>query len=132
MLKVLVADALPVFRAGIKEILFEEFTFVYFDEASDGPSLTEKIKTGEWDIIVIDSAISVGNTEIINQILRLKPKPQILILNSDPAIQYIKGVIEKEVIGFLNKNASAGQLIKAVQGVLMDRNMQPRYYKLID
>jgi DNA-binding NarL/FixJ family response regulator len=122
MLKVLVADALPVFRAGIKEILFEEFTFVYFDEASDGPSLLEKVKAQKWDIIIADLAIHNHVTETINQILRLKPRPHILILSSDEDTQCTTEIISKVTVSLLSKKTTVDQLIKALQGILTNQD----------
>ena len=116
MLKVLIADALYVFRTGIKEVLFEEFTFVYFNEASDGHSLLEKIKAEKWDIIIVDSEIYDANKEIINQILNLKPKWRILILDNDsPDALYSTEFIDNGSSFIVNKKITTEGLIKAVQ-----------------
>ena len=57
MIKILVVDDHAIVRQGLKQILADTPDLVVAGEASTGQEALEKVRTGEWDVVVLDIAL---------------------------------------------------------------------------
>ena len=57
MLKVLVADDHAIVREGVKQILAEIPDIVVAGEASDGNQALNKVREGDYDLVLLDIAM---------------------------------------------------------------------------
>ena len=53
MIRILIADDHTIVRRGLKQILLEEFSSAFIDEAADAEVLLKKVMKEEWDVLLI-------------------------------------------------------------------------------
>jgi two-component system, NarL family, invasion response regulator UvrY len=122
MLKILIADDHEIVRRGLKQILLEGFSFAEVEEAHDCPSLVERAKGSEWNIIISDLAMpGGGGLEALKQIKQFAPNLPVLILSIYPEEQYALRVIKAGAAGYLTKDAAPEELVTAVNRILSGR-----------
>jgi len=57
MTKILVVDDHAIVRQGLKQILADTPDLVVAGEASTGQEALEKVRTGQWDVVVLDISL---------------------------------------------------------------------------
>lgn len=119
MLKILIADDHEVVRRGIKQILLEEFSFAYIDEAGDTDTLVSKAIATNWHIIVSDVTMpGGGGLDALRRIREQSPQIPILFVSIYPEEQYALRAIKAGASGYLNKDTAPEELVNAVHKVL--------------
>lgn len=119
MIRVLVADDHPVFRAGLRQILAEEPTMQLVGEAADGDELMRLVTTTEVDVVLMDITMPGAPFPTLLQSLKAKrPKLQVLILSMHPEDQFALRALRDGAAGYLTKERSAEELIEAIHRVV--------------
>ncbi|WEK35488.1 MAG: response regulator transcription factor [Candidatus Pseudobacter hemicellulosilyticus] len=122
MHRILIADDHVIVRAGLKQILVEEFPQARIEEVGDTESLLVKIVKEDWDLVISDLSMpGKSGLEALGQIKQQKPKLPVLILSIHPEDQYAVRVLKAGAAGYLNKSLAAEELVIAVNRVLMGR-----------
>ena len=122
MPRILIADDHEIVRKGLKQILLEEFSFAYIEEAVDGEMLVNKALTGNWDIIISDIAMpGLNGVEALRRIKLQFPKMPVLILSIHSEEQYTRRILNAGASGYLSKDAATKELVTAVQRILHGR-----------
>ena len=122
MLRILVADDHSIVRAGLKQILQEEFTGAFIEEVSDAETLLKKVFSATWDVVISDLSMpGKSGLEALAQIRQQAPKLPVLILSIHPEEQYALRVLKAGAAGYLNKSLAADELVNAVKRVLLGR-----------
>lgn len=122
MLRILIADDHTIVRAGLKQILVEEFPGVQIDEAADAETLLVKTFRNNYDVVISDLSMpGKSGLEALSQIRQQQPKLPVLILSIHPEEQYAVRVLKAGAAGYLNKSLAADELVTAVNRVLMGR-----------
>jgi two-component system, NarL family, invasion response regulator UvrY len=122
MLRMLIADDHSIVRAGLKQILLEEFPSALIEEVSDAETLLKKTFTAEWDVVISDLSMpGKSGLEALAQIKQQVPKLPVLILSIHPEEQYALRVLKAGASGYLNKGLAADELVTAVRRVLQGR-----------
>jgi len=122
MPRILIADDHEIVRKGLKQILLEEFSFAYIEEAVDGEMLVNKALTGNWDIIISDIAMpGLNGVEALRLIKLQFPKMPVLILSIHSEEQYTRRILNAGASGYLSKDAATKELVTAVQRILQGR-----------
>lgn len=120
MLRILIADDHPAIRQVLKEVLVDEFSPVYIEEAEDTLLLLKKAVAGPWDIIISDLYMpGGGGFHFLQQTAYLKEKrPPVIILSMFPAVQYAQKILDAGAVDFIQKDSLPGTLITTVQRLL--------------
>jgi len=122
MLRILIADDHSIVRAGLKQILLEEFTGALIEEVSDAETLLKKVFTATWDVVISDLSMpGKSGLEALAQIRLQQPKLPVLILSIHPEEQYALRVLKAGAAGYLNKGLATEELVTAVKRVLLGR-----------
>ncbi len=118
MIRILVADDHTVVREGVKQILSAQSDIVVEDEAEDGKETLEKVLRGSFDMVLLDISMpGRGGLEVLEDILKSKPKLPVLILSMHPEEQYAVRALRAGALGYLTKASAAHELIGAIRKV---------------
>ena len=119
MIKILIADDHAVFRRGLKEILEEDSDMTVAGEASNGHEVLEKIRTANWDVVILDISMpGRSGLDILRDLRFQRPKLPVLVLSMHSEDQYAARVLKSGASGYLTKESAPDELVKAVKKVL--------------
>jgi two-component system, NarL family, invasion response regulator UvrY len=118
-MRFLVADDHSIVRMGLKLMLEDKYTQLQIDEAENGDSIVEKIKGCCYDLLILDFQMPNTDTfDIINYLLARDKLSKILIYSMASEKLYAGKLLKAGAKGFLSKEASNTELLKAVEVVL--------------
>lgn len=121
-IKILVADDHPIFRQGLKHVFSETRNMEVVDEAANGFDLLEKVRTHDYDVVLLDISMEGSNSlDTLKQLKIERPKLPVLVLSVYPEDSYAVRYIKSGASGYLNKEADLDVLIEAVQKVALGR-----------
>ena len=118
MIKIMIVDDHAVVRKGLIQILEEHSDVYSIDEASSGDELLEKLKTHQYDVIVLD--ISMQGRDGISTLKTLKKQnntAKVLAFSMYPEDQYALRLIKSGAMGYLNKECATDEFLKAIERV---------------
>ena len=115
MIKIIIADDHEIVRAGLKGIIADTENMRVTGEARDGQELLEKIRTDDYNVVLLDISMPGRNgLEILKQLKMEKPNLPVLILSTYPEEQYGVRTIKAGASGYLNKKTLSENLIEAI------------------
>ncbi|MGH7479891.1 MAG: response regulator, partial [Candidatus Methylomirabilales bacterium] len=118
MIKILVIDDHAIVRQGLKQILAETPDLVVTGEASSGVEALQKIRTGQWDVVVLDISLpDPSGLIVLQQIKSEYPELPVLVLTMHAEDQYAVRVLKAGAAGFLTKESAPDQLVSAIKRV---------------
>ena len=118
MIRILVADDHTVVREGVKQILASQSDIIVEDEAENGKETLEKALSGNFDLVLLDISMpGRGGLEVLEDILKARPKLPVLILSMHPEEQYAVRALRAGASGYLTKASAAHELIGAIRKV---------------
>lgn len=118
MIRVLVADAHPLLRAGLKQVLAETTDLAVTDEAASGQEVLAKIRRQAFDVVSLDLAMPDGNgLEVLKQIKAEQPDLPVLVLSMYPEDQFALRAIKAGAAGYLAKTSIPGELVAALRKI---------------
>jgi DNA-binding NarL/FixJ family response regulator len=118
MIRILIADDHTLMREGLKQILGTADDIVVGGEAGDGFQTLERVRDGEWDLLLLDMSMpGRSGVELIKQIKGEKPKLPILVLSMHKEDEYAVRSIRAGASGYLCKDSAAQQLLRAIRTV---------------
>lgn len=118
----LIVDDHAIVRTGIKMVVQDFLAHCNIDEAEDGDSAFAKIKSRDYDLIMLD--VNMPNTDsfgLISSILTLKPEAKIIMFSMNAEEIYAKRYLKMGVMGYLRKDAPSQQIQKAIETVLNNK-----------
>ncbi len=118
MIKILIADDHAIVRKGLKQILADTPDMVVGGEAGNGPDLLDKVRVGDWDVVILDISMpGRGGLETLKQLKSEWPKIHVLVLTMHPEDQYAIRVFKAGASGYLTKESAPEQLVAAIRKV---------------
>ena len=118
MLKVLIADDHPVVREGLKQIVTETQDMVVAGEANNGQEVLNKIREGDYDVIVLDITMPGRNgMDVLKQLRSERPRLPVLILSIHSEEQYALRALRAGASGYLTKESAPDELVVAIRKV---------------
>jgi DNA-binding NarL/FixJ family response regulator len=118
-MNILIADDHAILRHGLIEVLSREFNGALYGEAADAQQLLAELGKREWNLVILDVSMpGRSGIDALAELKRLKPKLPVLVLSMHPESQYGKRVLRAGASGFMNKDCSPEELIRAVRKVL--------------
>ena len=118
----LIVDDHAIVRTGIKMVVQDFLAHCNVDEAEDGDSAFAKIKSRDYDLIMLD--VNMPNTDsfgLVTSILSLKPEAKIIMFSMNAEEIYAKRYLKMGVMGYLRKDSPGQQIQKAIETVLNNK-----------
>lgn len=118
MIKILIVDDHAIVRAGLKQILADVTDMTVAGEAGSGQEALNCIRTGQWDVLLLDISLPGRNgLEVLNLVRQEKPHLPVLILSIYPEDQYAVRMLRAGAAGYLTKESAPDQLVEAIRKV---------------
>jgi two-component system invasion response regulator UvrY len=118
MIRILIADDHDILRAGLKHILQDSADIVVAGEACDGHEALALIRSGSWDVLILDMSMpGKGGIELIKQIKLEFPKLPVLILSMYKENIYAVRALKAGASGYLCKDHAETLLAQAIRKV---------------
>jgi len=119
MIKILIADDHPIYRRGLKELLYDSFDDVTIDEAANSNQALSYVNKNSYQIILLDIAMpGRSGLDIIKDIKKASSKLSVLMLSAYPEEQYAIRALKSGASAYLTKKSVPDELIKAIKKVL--------------
>lgn len=118
-IRILVVDDHSVVRQGIISLLEDEDDIVIAGEASDGDEVADAIEKVSPDVVLLDLTMPrLSGLEVIKQIVPVYPKVRIIIFSMHNNPDYILAAVQNGAAGYLLKDTSRDEILKAVRSVI--------------
>jgi len=118
MIRIVIADDHAIVRAGLKQLICDEPDMIVAHEASSGPGVIALVRSYDCDVVLLDVVMPDTDSKDTLQIRRALP---LVILSGYPARQYPLALIHAGANGYVQKEATAEQLIVAIRAVAEGR-----------
>ncbi len=120
MIKIAIADDHTMFCDGIKSVLESADEFSVVKIVENGQLLLDFLAKNEVDIVLMDINMTVVNgVEASRKVLKLYPKIKIIVLSMYKKPAIIKELLELGVHAYVLKDAEKGELVKAIDKVIL-------------
>lgn len=123
MYKLLLADDHAVIRTGLKILINDVYQNIEIHEASNGDEITTKLKTGKFDLVIMD--IRMPGTDALNLVEFIKIRyedTKILMFSISPEEIFACRFLKAGANGFISKEAALEELKRAIALVLAGKN----------
>ncbi len=116
---ILIADDHAILRRGLIEILAREFKGAAFGEAENADQVIAQLQSQHWDTVILDVGMpGRSGIDVLVELKRLRPNLPVLVLSMHSEEQYGKRALKAGASGYLNKDSSPEELIRALRKVL--------------
>ena len=117
-IRIVLADDHAIVRDGVKYLLEDENDLEVVGEAANGKEALELVEMYEPDLLIIDVRMPEMNGIDAVTILNEKPtKTKAIVLSMHDSEEYILKSIEAKAMGYLLKDASKEEVLKAIHTV---------------
>jgi NarL family two-component system response regulator LiaR len=117
-IRVMLVEDHVLVREGTKELLNREEDVQVVAEAGDGEEAIRLARQCCPDVILMDIAIpKLNGLEATKRIKASTPEPAVLVLSAYDDDEYVFAFLEVGAAGYLLKDVSADELIKAIRSV---------------
>ncbi|GMA42172.1 response regulator transcription factor [Mobilicoccus caccae] len=124
MIRVLLVDDDALVRAGLSMILGAAEDIEIVGEAGDGEAGVAAVRTSRPDVVLMDIRMpGVDGLAATERIAALPDPPQVLVLTTFAADEYVFGALQAGAIGFLLKDTPPRELADAVRTVAAGKAM---------
>jgi len=132
-IKILVADDHTIVRQGLARLLEEQADLKVIGEATNGRKAVDLAKELMPDVVIMDIAMPrMNGIEAAKRIRKHLPKTKILILSMYSHEHYIHELLESGVSGYLLKDSSGRDIIKAIHAAMKDETyLSPSISKVL-
>ncbi len=125
MIRVLVADDHPLFRAGIRRTIEDDGGMAVAGEAATGEEVLQLLGRVEAEVVILDVFMpGMGLLELLRRVKAEHPKVPALIVSMQPEEQCAVRAFRAGAAGYLTKDRSSEHLVSAIRTVAEGR----RYY----
>ena len=117
-IRILIADDHVIVREGIRTLIGSEPGLLVVGEAANGLEAVEQTRALRPDVVLMDLVMPLKNgIEAIAEITRENPDVGILVITSFSEEDMVFPAIQAGALGYLLKDSSPEQLLKAIQDV---------------
>ena len=119
MIRALISDDHAVVRRGVRELLAESPEAITTGEASTGQETLERIRSEQWDVVVLDINLPDGNgLDFLQQVKGEFPRLPVLILTMYAEEQFAMRALRAGASGYITKQGAPEELIGAIRKVV--------------
>jgi DNA-binding NarL/FixJ family response regulator len=120
-IRILIADDHTIVRQGLARLLEEQPDLKVVGEATNGNKAIEIALDLKPDIVIMDIAMPrMNGLEAAKRIRKQLPGTKILILSMYSHEHYIHDLLETGISGYLLKDSSGRDIIKAIRAAMKD------------
>lgn len=118
----LVVDDHPLMRQGVKDLLLGKGLCHAVVEAASGEEALTAVRREPWDLLVLDVALpDKHGLEVLKEVKLLRPSIRVIMLSLYPEREFALRAIKAGASGYLTKDRSPSELVKAVEEVVAGR-----------
>jgi two-component system response regulator NreC len=122
MTSIFLADDHQVVRQGLRALLEAEPDFRLIGEAGDGLETAQLVENLEPDVLIIDLMMpNLNGLEVTRQVSQRSPRTHVVILSMHANEAYVLEALRNGAAGYVLKDSSAADLVKAVREVVAGR-----------
>jgi DNA-binding NarL/FixJ family response regulator len=131
--RILLADDHTIVRQGLARLLEEQSDLKVVGEATNGQTAVDQALALKPDIVIMDIAMPrMNGIEAAKRIRKQLPKTKILILSMYSHEHYIHELLETGVSGYLLKDSSGRDIIKAIRSAMKNETfLSPTISKVL-
>lgn len=119
-IKVMIVDDHAVVREGLRIYLELEERLELVGEASNGREAAEKVRVYRPDVVLMDLLMpEMDGIQATRAIKEVMPEVKVIVLTSFTDDEHIMPAIEAGATGYLLKDVSAEDLVKAIEGAYL-------------
>lgn len=117
-MKILICDDHKIFRIGIRYLLQQLPGEVLIEEAGDGNEALSILKSGDFDIVVLDISLpGISGLEVLQLIKTRWESLNVLMLSMFPQEQYAIRALKLGASGYLTKETASEELLLAIKKI---------------
>ena len=133
MLKVFITDDHELYLEGLVLLLNKQPGIQVVGSALTGKELLQKLPEVDVDILLLDVHLpDTGEEELLKKIRTVHPDLKILYLTIMRGTRYIHKLIRHDIHGYILKNTSIEELVKALKTVSEGKKYFSREINIID
>jgi len=122
MLRVAIVDDHEIVRAGFREMLANELGVAVAFEAGSGEEALDCLRDGACDVLLLDLALpGQSGVDVLRTVRQRHAGLRVLVLTGYPEERYALAMIRHGADGYLCKECSRDELLKAVRVVASGR-----------
>jgi len=115
-IRILIADDHKSVRAGLAQFIADQHDMAVAAEATTGDEAINLVRHEEFDVVLLDISMPQKNgIDSLRIIRQIRPTLPVLILSGYPEEQYAVNLLRAGASGFIAKNASPEELIRAIR-----------------
>jgi two-component system, NarL family, invasion response regulator UvrY len=118
-LHILIADDHAIVRIGLKIMIKHINSAINIEEAVDGKSVIQKLKSGTFDLLILD--INMPRTEsfsLTGYLLKEFPALKILVFTINQELLFAKRFLKLGAHGYMTKKSGEPEIRQAIQKIL--------------
>jgi len=117
-IRILVADDHAVVRRGLRHILATTPDLAIAAEAGNGVEVLEKLRAGQFDVILMDVTMPGTNAvELIERLKELHPQVPVLVHSMHAESPVASRMLKAGAAGYITKDSDPVQLLAALRKV---------------
>lgn len=117
-MNILLVDDHPAFRKGLRLLLEDEGDLKVVGEAGDGQSAVKLSHELQPDVIVMDISMpGMNGIEATRSIMQESPDSKILAFSMHSGRQFVEGMLQAGVTGYILKESAPEDLVDGVRAV---------------
>ena len=121
-MKILLLEDHPIFRFGVRQLIAQRWPDADIVEAETLAAALTIIRDDAPTLAIIDLNLpDAEGLESVVQIRRVAPQSRLLVLSLNAEAAYATQALQMGVLGYLNKNHAAEELLGALECVLAGR-----------
>jgi two-component system, NarL family, invasion response regulator UvrY len=119
MLKILLVDDHELIRAGLKQLLQAGLGKITVGEGKNATEALTQLQLQQWDLAITDITLpGRSGLDLLTEFKNLRPEMPVLVLSVLSEDEIAVRVLKAGAAGFVHKETSGDELVKAVKKVL--------------
>jgi DNA-binding NarL/FixJ family response regulator len=116
--KILIVDDHPLFRRGLRQVIFDDRRFELVGEAADGEAALKFIQEKKPDVAVLDLKLpGLTGLEIAHKLQAAHSPTRVIILTMHNEEELINRALDSGVMGFVLKENAVEEIVNAIAAV---------------